>query len=213
MIDETRAARPAGRMSLPAGPARNGQLRDRLEFLRGFVRHPAQVGSVAPSSHRLERRLVRAAAIKDAQTVVELGPGTGGTTAAFLKAMPHGARLLAIELDPVFHRHLVTAIPDARLVLERGSAEHLAECLEAHRLPAPDAIVSGIPFSTMPTDVSQRIAAAIATVLRPGGRFVAYQVRAHVAGFLTPHLGEPRKEWEVVNVPPVRVFTWVKPER
>ena len=55
-----------------------------------------------------------------------------------------------------------------------------------------------------------RIAAAIAQVLRPGGRFVAYQVRAHVADFVSPYLGEPDKQWEVVNVPPVRVFTWVK---
>ena len=47
-------------------------------------------------------------------------------------------------------------------------------------------------------------------MLRPGGRFVAYQVRAHVAGFVSPYLGEPDKQWEMVNVPPVRVFTWTK---
>jgi phosphatidylethanolamine/phosphatidyl-N-methylethanolamine N-methyltransferase len=59
--------------------------------------------------------------------------------------------------------------------------------------------------------VSDRIAATIAQVLRPGGRFVAYQVRAHVADFVSPYLGEPDRQWEMVNVPPVRVFTWVKP--
>ena len=62
----------------------------------------------------------------------------------------------------------------------------------------------------MPPDVSGRVAAAIADTLRPGGRFVAYQVRAHVADFTTPYLGAPSKEWEWVNIPPVRVFTWVK---
>ncbi|MFL6691517.1 MAG: hypothetical protein ACJ8GO_01010, partial [Ramlibacter sp.] len=65
-------------------------------------------------------------------------------------------------------------------------------------------------FSTMPPAVSDRIAAAIARVLRPGGRFVAYQVRAHVSDFATPHLGRGEKQWEVVNIPPVRVFTWTK---
>ena len=63
----------------------------------------------------------------------------------------------------------------------------------------------------MPPEVSDRIAAAVAQALRPGGRFVAYQVRAHVAGFITPYLGQPETEWETVNIPPVRVFTWVKP--
>jgi len=210
-MTEPRAGRPIGQGTLPNGSLLPvGQLRDSYEFLRGFMRHPAQVGSVVPSSRWLEQRLVRQAHIHEARTVVELGPGTGGTTAAMLQAMPTAARLLAIELDPDFRRHLQTSLSDARLVLELGSAERIAAFLAAHHLPAPDAIVSGIPFSTMASDVSDRIAAAIAQVLRPGGRFVAYQVRAHVAGFVTPYLGEPDKQWEVVNVPPVRVFTWTK---
>jgi phosphatidylethanolamine/phosphatidyl-N-methylethanolamine N-methyltransferase len=211
MSNEPGAGRRTGEGAFPAGNLDIGRLRDSVEFLRGFVRHPAQVGSVVPSSHHLEQRLVRRAGLADALAVVELGPGTGGTTAAFLKAMRPKARLLAIELDGEFHRHLGATIADPRFALELGSAERLGEFLAAHRFPAPDAIVSGIPFSTMPADVADRIAATIATVLRPGGRFVAYQVRAHVARFVAPYLGRPDQEWELVNVPPVRVFTWLKP--
>lgn len=212
-INEQQAGRAAGHRGFPASARPHaGPQRDSLEFLRGFLRHPAQVGSVVPSSRLLEQRLVRTAGMAQARTVVELGPGTGGTTAAFLKAMPPQARLLAVELDPDFHRHLSNSLTDPRLSVELGSAEQLAQFLAARRLEAPDAIVSGIPFSTMPPEVSDRIAAVIAQVLRPGGRFVAYQVRAHVARFATPYLGEPAKEWEMVNIPPVRVFTWVKPE-
>jgi phospholipid N-methyltransferase len=185
--------------------------RDSIEFLRGFIRHPAQVASVAPSSHRLEQRLVRSARIAQARTIVELGPGTGGTTIAMLEAMAPTARLLAIELEAEFHQHLRNTIDDQRLILELASAEQLAELLAAHRMAAPDAIVSGIPFSTMEPDACGRIAAAIAAALRPGGRFVAYQVRAHVAQFMAPWLGPPETEWELVNIPPVRVFSWRKP--
>lgn len=181
-----------------------------LDFLRGFLRNPAQVGSVVPSSPQLERRLVQCAHVRSARTVVELGPGTGGTTRALLKAMAPGAVLLAIELDTDFFEGLQRSIGDPRLLLEHGSAERLGDLLEEHGLPQPDAIVSGIPFSTMPAPVSRNIAKSIAQVLRPGGRFVAYQVRAHVADFVSPHLGAPEKQWEVLNVPPVRVFTWVK---
>jgi phosphatidylethanolamine/phosphatidyl-N-methylethanolamine N-methyltransferase len=212
MMNESEARRPGGPSALSGANINLAPFRDSLEFLRGFVRNPAQVGSVIPSSRQLEKRLVSSAHIAEARTVVELGPGTGGTTNAFLKAMAPGARLLAIELDHNFHRLLSTSIPDPRLVLECGSAERIAEYLETHRLPAPDAIVSGIPFSTMPPEVSDAIAARVAEVLRPGGRFVAYQVRAHVADYVSPYLGEPAMAWEIVNIPPVRVFTWVKPE-
>jgi phosphatidylethanolamine/phosphatidyl-N-methylethanolamine N-methyltransferase len=213
MAHEPQAGRPTRPVALPGGNLNLGPLRDSFEFLRGFLRHPAQVGSVVPSSHRLEQRLVRAARVTEAATLVELGPGTGGTTTAFLGAMAPHARLLAIELDRDFLRHLSISIRDPRLVLELGSAERLADFLAAHRLAPPDAIVSGIPFSTMPPQVADRIAAGIASALRPGGRFVAYQFRAHVAGFIAPYLGTAATEWEAVNIPPVRVFTWTKPER
>lgn len=192
-------------------PNQTGPWRDSMRFLRGFVRNPAQVGSVIPSSHRLEQRLIGEARMVDARTVVELGPGTGGTTTAFLQAMAPAARLLAIELNADFHRHLRASLHDPRLQLELASAEQLEELLVSHQLNAPDAIVSGIPFSAMPANVADRIAQVIARSLRPGGRFVAYQVRAHVADFVSPYLGRPHRQWEMVNIPPVRVFTWVKP--
>jgi phosphatidylethanolamine/phosphatidyl-N-methylethanolamine N-methyltransferase len=185
--------------------------RDRLEFLKGFLRNPGRVGSVIPSSHWLEQRVVRGARIADARTVVELGPGTGGTTRALLRAMNPQARLLAIELDPDFHAHIARTQRDPRMFLEQGSAEHIAEYLAARRLPAPDAVVSGIPFSAFPAELGTRIARAVADALAPGGRFVAYQLTPWVANYTTPVLGKPRMQWEFVNIPPMRVYTWVKP--
>ena len=114
-MNESGAGRPLSQATLspghPTTPTHAGPLRDSFEFLRGFVRHPAQVGSIVPSSHHLEQRLVRSARISEARTVVEFGPGTGGTTAAFLQVMSSRARLLAIELDPEFHQHLEISIP------------------------------------------------------------------------------------------------------
>lgn len=185
-------------------------LRERIDFLRGFIAHPDQVGSVIPSSHVLEQRLVRMARLKQARCVVELGPGTGGTTRAFLRALPQTADLLAIELNEDFATRLRTSIRDPRLRVAHGSAELIERFLAEYGLPAPDAVISGIPFSTMPREVADRIAAGIARVLTPGGRFVAYQFRAHVANYATPYLGTPHRAWEWINIPPVRLFTWTR---
>lgn len=204
------AGNPVRPLSAATRRALPGPWRDSAAFLWGFVRHPSRVGSVAPSSSRLERRLVREAQVAQAGTVIELGPGTGGTTAALLRAMRPSARLLAIELDPQFHGYVARRVHDARLHLALDSAERLEALLAEHGLGAADAIVSGIPFSTLPRLAADRVAAAVARVLRPGGRFVAYQVRAHVEDFVTPYLGAPERAWEWVNLPPVRVFTWVR---
>lgn len=181
-----------------------------LAFLLGFLRRPGLVGSVVPSSRFLERRLVNIADIAKARLVVELGPGTGGTTRAILDALPKDARLLAIEIDPRF-ASLLRADPDPRLTVQLGSAEQIREILAAHGLSQPDAIISGIPFSTMPPLLGQRILHVLWHCLAPGGRFVAYQFREQVALIGRELLGQPDIEVELLNVPPVRVYCWRKP--
>ena len=216
VVSRDGTARPAadtaaGGRPAPIGAQIASRLADRLTFLGGFIAHPVQVGSVVPSSRFTERRIVRAADVRQARTVVELGPGTGGTTRALLRAMPADARLLAVELSPIFRARLRARLVDSRVILQSGSAEHLVDFLQQWRLSAPDAIVSGIPFSTMPPATAGRVAAAISACLAPGGRFVAYQVFAGVSGVMTPHLGAPAIEWEWRNVPPVRIYRWIKP--
>lgn len=178
-----------------------------IDFFRGFLRSPEQVGSIIPSSRFLERRIINTSAVASARTVVELGPGTGGTTRAILAAMPEDARLLTIELDPQFSS-ILENFGDARLIPHTGSATDLADILEGHGLDAPDVVISGIPFSTMPREVGLAIIAAIRDNLAPGGRFVAYQFRGAVGRLGQEVMGDPDVELEVLNIPPMRFYTW-----
>ncbi len=184
-------------------------LDDRVALLRAFLRSPLRVGTVVPSSRFLERRIVELGAVGDATLIVELGPGTGSTTRAILGAMPRHARLLCIEIDPQLHG-LLRRIEDRRLIAHLGSAEQLREILALHRLPAPDVVISGIPFSTMERTVARRILDTIQAVLPHGGHFVAYQIRNRVTQLCSPGLELTRVELELLNVPPHRVFQWEK---
>jgi len=183
----------------------------RLTFFLGFLRRPDIVGSVIPSSRFLERRLVDVANIAKARLVVELGPGTGGTTKAILDALPEESKLLAIEIDPEFV-FLLRSISDPRLIVRLGSAEQIEEALAAHCLSRPDVVVSGIPFSTMPPARGRRILHGVWSCLAPGGRFVAYQFRGRVALLGRKLLGRPEIKVELLNVPPLRVYHWRKPQ-
>jgi phospholipid N-methyltransferase len=183
-------------------------LRDEhIAFLHGFLRRPQQVASVVPSSRFLERRLVSLADVRNARLVVELGPGTGGTTRALLTALPVNAKLLCIELDPEFAA-LLARETDPRLIVHQGSAEELEAILAAHGLDAPDAVISGIPFSIIPPAVGRRIIESIRRALAPSGCFLAYQVRGTVAELAKPIFGEPDTRLELLNSPPARVFRW-----
>jgi phosphatidylethanolamine/phosphatidyl-N-methylethanolamine N-methyltransferase len=189
----------------------NGQ----LAFFLGFLRNPSGIGSVIPSSRFLERRVVETAGVNRARLVVELGPGTGGTTRAILKALPPASTLLAIEIHPEFVRYL-KACPDPRLNVYAGSAERLREALasaDGRCAPGtrPNAVISGIPFSTMPPEVGRRILRTVWDCLAPGGSFVAYQVMNRVAELAPDALGSPQVRVELFNIPPLRVYHWQKP--
>jgi len=182
----------------------------RLAFFQEFLRHPHQVGSIIPSSRFLEWRLVELSGVVGSRVTVELGPGTGGTTRAILQALPASSRLLAVEINPQFV-NLLRRIDDERLIVHPGSAKDIADALAAHGLGAPDVVLSGLPFSTMPTAIGSRILRAIWAALAPGGHFVAYQFRGRVAVLGREILGRPEVEVELRNVPPMRVYRWRKP--
>lgn len=181
----------------------------RLVFLQEFLKHPLQIGSVIPSSRFLERRIVKAAGAATARVIIELGPGIGGVTRALLRAMGQHATLLSIEINPRFHT-MVSRIEDNRLIAHMGSALELKEILSSYGLDAPNVIVSGIPFSTMTPDVGSQILEAVSSQLAPNGRFVAYQVRHQVATLCQPLLGSGQICTEFLNIPPMRIFQWVK---
>jgi phospholipid N-methyltransferase len=181
----------------------------RFAFLQGFLERPKEVGSIIPSSRFLERRIVRAAQADRAEVVVELGPGTGGTTRALLRAMGRDAHLLAIEVNPRFVE-LLRRINDPRLIVHHGSAADIGTALDRYELPTPDVILSGIPFSTMAIGVGRDILRSVHDSLHAGGLFVAYQVRDRVESLGREVFGRARKQTEIFNVPPMRVYRWEK---
>lgn len=183
----------------------------RLAFLRGFLKRPKEVGSVIPSSRFLEKRIVKSADLAHARLVVELGPGTGGTTRALLARMRRDARLLAIEINPHFVK-LLRSSADPRLVVHEGSATDIEGALAAHDLERPEVILSGIPFSTMERQLGLDILCSVRDSLAPDGRFVAYQFRDRVEILGRDVFGRARVQTEVLNIPPMRVYRWDKPE-
>ena len=153
--------------------------------------------------------MVEAAGAADGEVIVELGPGVGGITRALLAAMGPEARLLSIEINPNFHSW-VERINDQRLIAHLGSAVDLEEILAGYALAPPSAVVSGIPFSTMDRRIGSQILATVSSVLPVNGRFVAYQVNSQVATLCEPFLGCGQRTMEYLNIPPMRIFQWVK---
>src|SRR3989344_2154688 len=75
---------------------------EQLLFIKNSVKDFYRVGAVAPSSRFLAERMARATLINNAQTIIELGAGTGAITKELLKILPLQGRITILEINPDF---------------------------------------------------------------------------------------------------------------
>lgn len=175
-------------------------------FLKGFVKHPVMVGSVIPSSPTLIAHMLRPVDWASTRLFVEYGPGIGTFCRPILEQLPGNATLIAIDTNPDFVDYLRREIRDSRFVAVHGSAADVEAILADRGFDHADYILSGLPFSTLPTGVGDAIAAATARALRPGGGFLVYQFRAKVRDFLAPYFPHIDAGFEWRNAPPCYLF-------
>ena len=186
-------------------------LKDSALFLKHAIKSPMQVAYFMPSSPWLIEQIAKTAHLQEAKHIMELGPGTGGTTKGILKYMGEDASLISVEINQKFIDHMEKTIQDDRLVISNKGAQNLVEIMDENNWDSADVIISGIPFSTLPKGMDKAIMQSIHESLKPGGIFLAYQLRDHVSKLAQPLFGEYTcKKIEFKNIPPMRIYTWMK---
>jgi phospholipid N-methyltransferase len=182
-----------------------------LLFARNFLRHPKVLGSVVPSSPFLVDQILGHIGWETARVIVEYGPGVGTFTGAILDRMRPDAHLVAIELNHDFVEFLEAKFRDPRLHVCHGSALEVDTFLRRANAPRADAIVSGIPFSTISLDLRRKILGKSAEVLAPGGRMLVYQFSRAVLPHLREHFRDVREDFVPLNILPARTYHCTQP--
>ena len=175
-------------------------------FALNFFRHPKMLGSIVPSSRFLIRQLLEPVDWGQARVIVEYGPGVGVITTEVLRRMGPDTVLIAIETNPDFVSYLRDSIKDERLHVVEGSAESVDEILRRYGQSNASYIISGIPFSTIPAPVRERILLKTCEVLKPGGSFLVYQFSSRVLQDLQRVFRYVRRKFEPLNVLPAHLF-------
>ncbi len=176
-----------------------------LSYLSIFLKNK-RVAAVVPSSKFLVNRVVKAMDLPRARVVVEYGAAEGVITHRILERLGSEGTLLAVELSGEFAK-VLQSLRDPRLRARQGDVTRIDEILAAEGVGQADVIVSGIPFSMLNSRQRHELLLKTEAALRPGGRFVAYQVTTHLIPLLKEYFRKVETEFEVRNLPPHFVFT------
>lgn len=164
------------------------------------------IGSIIPSSKRTIEAMLAPVDWASTKLFVEYGPGVGTFCATILERLAPDATLLVIDTNPVFIDYLRGKFADTRFVAVHGSATDVGDIIAAQGFEQADYVLSGLPFSTLPSGVGEAIAEATHRVLRPGGSFLVYQYSAYVLRLLEPLFDSIDRDLEWWNVPPCGLF-------
>ena len=113
-------------------------------FFRRWLANPREVGSVAPSSPALKRRLTQEIVRAPDEYVIELGGGTGAITRGILERGVPADRLYVLEINREMAQHLRDIFPGIHVI--EGDARRLAEILPPEVVGKVGTTVCGIPM-------------------------------------------------------------------
>ncbi len=175
-----------------------------FRFFRTFLRSGKTTGSIWPSSRFLIRRLLEYADFSKIDTVVEVGPGTGGFTREILKKLPNHGVLLAIEFDESMAESL-RSTHDNRLMVHHGSAFDINQIAHTHLNRKPQLIVSSLPLSNFPEECNAFIQDCH-NLLADGGLYLQYHYSKKLRTLYSEHFHVVNYGFEWLNIPPAYCY-------
>ncbi len=144
-----------------------------INFIKIAIQDYRTVAAISPTSRYAAGRIVQK--IKEGHKfIVEYGAGDGAITKEILRKIPADGRLIAVELNKNFVTEL-EKINDKRLIIINSDVTDVSRNLAKLGLPRIDAVISGIPFSYINSEMRKEIIKNTYNALTDSGVFIVYQ--------------------------------------
>jgi phosphatidylethanolamine/phosphatidyl-N-methylethanolamine N-methyltransferase len=157
-------------------------------------------GAIAPSSKSLSSALASMA--RGADQILELGAGTGAVSQELFKLFPSRS-IQAVELQSRLATELKRKYPALNII--EGTA---AAALDTYRRDGVTAVVSSLPFRSLPTTVRIQTVQSICQYLNesPGSRFIQFTHGLRQPFEVSSGFRWMRVKWIVSNLPPACIW-------
>jgi phospholipid N-methyltransferase len=92
------------------------------------------------------------------------------------------------------------------IIIINDSAENIGEHLKKHSIEKVDYIVSGLPFTSLPKHISNKILAATREILKEGGMFITFQYTLLKKDYIAGYFKSVNYCRVLLNFPPAYVL-------
>ncbi|MGN7408367.1 class I SAM-dependent methyltransferase [Sporosarcina sp. SAFN-010] len=180
----------------------------KVSFLIQFLVNPKTVGALLPSSSFLGEKIIENIDFKEAEYIVEYGPGTGVFTEKLIEKRDPMTKILLVENNEKFYTLLKEKYRETNnLFIVYGSAENIERYMREYGIPYVDYVISGLPFSSLPTSVSSEILSNTAKILKEDGQFITFQYTKIKKVFIEQFFTKLEMKREYRNFPPAYIFS------
>ncbi|MFT8349848.1 class I SAM-dependent methyltransferase [Clostridium saccharoperbutylacetonicum] len=181
-----------------------------LSFVLQYIKKPRATGAILPSSNYLADKMIEDINFEQARCIVEYGPGTGIFTEKLLKNRQRNTTVMLFEYNCDFYNLLKDKFKnEENLIIINDSAENVGGYLEKYRISNVDYVVSGLPFASLPKEISENILKQTKIILKRDGKFVTFQYSRFKIKFIKKYFKYIDLKREFRNVPPAYVLNCI----
>ncbi|MDE5936357.1 MAG: SAM-dependent methyltransferase [Ruminococcus sp.] len=187
----------------------------KANFIIEYIKHPQTIGAVAPSSKYLAENMIKNINFANCSAIAEYGAGTGIFTAEVIRHRKKGTKFLVVEQNKHFYNILCKKFGKCRDVLiVHGDARNLEKYMSKYNIDKIDYIISGLPFASLPSDISDRILASTRKILaKNGGKFITFQYTLFKKKLFERFFDIEDISVALRNFPPAFVFTMIQKDK
>lgn len=186
-------------------------LADYTLYLRNFLKD-SRVAAVMPTSEAACNTICNQIDFLRANTIVEIGAGSGTITRHLLRRMDNEAQLHVIETNMGLLKQLRRGLRDSRLHHYHNDGRNIADIC-AEKQIKPDVIISGIPLTYMKGGELSLYMQNLLSSISAHGKLIIYQAwfppvcfAARARRYLKSCFKEVSSEVVYSNLPPLIVL-------
>lgn len=179
-----------------------------IKFLFQYLFYPREIGAVLPSSSYLAEKMVKTVDFQSAKYIVELGGGTGVFTDKIINYRKPDTVVMIFESNKMFYEMLNEKYQsENNLFIINDTAENIDKYVKKYGFPYIDYVISGLPFASLPNNVSNVILNKTRRVLNNEGKFITFQYTLFKKTMFNQYFEHIDIQREYRNAPPAYVLS------